>query len=158
MIEGERKHITVLFADLRNSMELHAASAAIGVATAQLYPTITLSASWPLQTATAGVLFDTSSFISNLTAGLTTPLFHGGALEAQRRAAIDAFDAQLGDYRQTVLQAFGQVADVLRALQHDARAAPRRAHGPDDVDGVVDARAGRLCGGLREALSSGASR
>jgi len=120
VIEGERKHITVLFADLRNSMELHAASAAIGVATAQLYPTITLSASWTLQTATAGVLFDTSSFISNLTAGLTTPLFHGGALEAQRRAAIDAFDAQLGDYRQTVLQAFGQVADVLRALQHDA--------------------------------------
>jgi len=87
---------------------------------AQLYPTITLSASWTLLTATAGVLFDTSIFISNLTAGLTTALFHGGALEAQRRAAIDAFDAQLGDYRQTVLQAFGQVADVLRALQHDA--------------------------------------
>ncbi len=53
VIEGERKHITVLFADLRNSMELHAANAAIGVATAQLYPTITLSASWTLQTATA---------------------------------------------------------------------------------------------------------
>ena len=68
---------------------------------AQLYPTITLSASWTLQTATAGVPFDTSIFISNLTAGLTTPLFHGGALEAQRRAAIDAFDAQLGDYRIT---------------------------------------------------------
>ena len=100
--------------------QLHAASAAIGVATAQLYPTITLSASWTLQTATAGALFDTSSVISNLTAGLTAPLFHGGALEAQRRAAVDAFDAQLGSYRQTVLQAFGQVADVLRALQHDA--------------------------------------
>ena len=84
----------------RNAWQLDS-GAAIGVATAQLYPTITLSASWTLQTATAGVPFDTSIFISNLTAGLTTPLFHGGALEAQRRAAIDAFDAQLGDYRIT---------------------------------------------------------
>ena len=108
----------------RNAWQLDS-GAAIGVATAQLYPTITLSASWTLQTATAGVLFDTSIFISNLTAGLTTPLFHGGALEAQRRATIDAFDAQLGDYRQTVLQAFGHVADVLRALQHDARSCSR---------------------------------
>jgi NodT family efflux transporter outer membrane factor (OMF) lipoprotein len=100
--------------------QLHAASAAIGLATAQLYPTITLSASWTLQTATAGALFDTSTFLSNVIAGLATPLFHGGALEAQRRAAIDAFAAQLGDYRQTVLLAFGQVADMLRALEHDA--------------------------------------
>jgi outer membrane protein TolC len=100
--------------------QLHAASAAIGVATAELYPTITLSASWTLETATAGALFDTSSVISNPTAGLTAPLFHGGALAAQRRAAVDAFDAQPGSYRQTVLQAFGQVADVLRPLEHDA--------------------------------------
>lgn len=100
--------------------QVQAASAAIGVATAQLYPTITLSASWTLQTASSGALFDTSSFVSSVMAGITTPLFHGGALRAQRRAAIDAFEVQLGTYRQTVLQAFGQVADTLRALEHDA--------------------------------------
>jgi NodT family efflux transporter outer membrane factor (OMF) lipoprotein len=100
--------------------QLHAASAAIGVATAQLYPSITLSAAWMAQTVAAGGPFPAPSLISSLAAGLTTPVFHGGALQAQRRAAIDAFDAQVGTYQQIVLQAFGQVADVLRALEHDA--------------------------------------
>ncbi len=50
------------------------------------------------------------------------PLFHGGTLTAQRREAVEAFAAQLGIYRQTVLQAFGQVADTLQALEHDAKA------------------------------------
>jgi NodT family efflux transporter outer membrane factor (OMF) lipoprotein len=97
---------------------LHAASAAIGVATSELYPNVTLSVSSVLQTATAGSRLDAS--ITSVAAALATPLFHGGALEAQRQAAVDAFDAQLGNYRQTVLQAFGQIADVLQALDHDA--------------------------------------
>jgi len=100
--------------------QLHAASAAIGVATAQLYPNITLSASWTQAAASMGPLFDSSNGLWTVAAALTAPLFHGGAHRAQKQAAVDAFDAQLGIYRETVLQAFGQVADVLRALQHDA--------------------------------------
>ena len=96
------------------------ASAAIGVATAQLYPTIPLSASVALETVVTSGSFSGPIIASNLAAGLTAPLFHGGTLLAQRRAAIDAYAAQLGAYRQTVLLAFGQVADVLQALQHDA--------------------------------------
>ncbi len=98
--------------------QLHAVSAGIGVATSQLYPNLSLSASSVLETATIGTRFDTT--IGSVAAALTTPIFHGGALEAERRAAIDAFDAQLGNYRQIVLQAFGQVADQLQALEHDA--------------------------------------
>ena len=60
------------------------------------------------------------SILAGIAGSLTQPLFHGGALQAQRRAAVDAYEAQLGTYRQTVLAAFGQVADVLRALEHDA--------------------------------------
>ncbi|RZF24530.1 efflux transporter outer membrane subunit [Paraburkholderia sp. UYCP14C] len=100
--------------------QLHAASAAIGVATAELYPSITLSASWTQQAAHMGPLFDSANGLWSLAAGLTAPLFHGGALRAQRQEAIYAFDAQLGIYRQTVLAAFGQVADTLKALEHDA--------------------------------------
>jgi len=109
--------------------QLHAASAAIGVATANLYPDLALSASWTLQSATTGALFDASSAIWSLGSSLTAPLFHGGTLEAQRRAAVEAFQSQLATYRATVLQAFGQVADVLRALEHDAEllAAQRKA-------------------------------
>ena len=100
--------------------QLHAASAAIGVATAQLYPSITLSASVALETIATNGTFSGPIIASSLAAGLTAPLFHGGTLLAQRRAAIDAYAAQLAGYRQTVLLAFGQVADVLQALQHDA--------------------------------------
>ena len=102
--------------------QLHAANAAIGVATAQLYPDITLSASWTQAATTTGALFEGANGVWSLAAGLTAPLFHGGALEAQRQAAVDAYAAQLGVYRQTVLIAFGQVADTLRALKHDAEA------------------------------------
>jgi NodT family efflux transporter outer membrane factor (OMF) lipoprotein len=102
--------------------QMHAATAAIGVATARLYPSITLSASWTLESASMGTLFDSSGGLWSVAADLTAPVFHGGALEAQRRAAENALAVQLAMYRQTVLQAFGQVADVLRALQHDAEA------------------------------------
>ncbi len=102
--------------------QLHAASAAIGVATAQLYPNITLSAAWTQASPAMGPLFSGGNGLWSVAAELTAPLFHGGTLEARRQAAVDAFDAQLGVYRQTVLQAFGQVADTLRALKHDAEA------------------------------------
>jgi outer membrane protein TolC len=54
-------------------------------------------------------------------AGLTAPIFHGGTLKAQRAAAIDRARASEATYRQTVLTAFGQVADTLSAIQTDAR-------------------------------------
>jgi NodT family efflux transporter outer membrane factor (OMF) lipoprotein len=100
--------------------QLHASSAAIGVATAQLYPNLTLSASWSRQSQTVGGLFDGNATAWSLVGGLTAPIFHGGTLEAQRQGAIADFEAQFATWRQTVLAAFQQVADVLRALQHDA--------------------------------------
>jgi len=109
--------------------QLHANSAAIGIATAQMYPNITLSAAFGLQSLSSSMLFEPSSETSSVAAALTAPLFHGGALKAQKQAAIYAYDAALATYRQTVLQAFGQVADVLRALGYDAQlvAAENRA-------------------------------
>ncbi len=55
------------------------------------------------------------------------PLFHGGELTAKRRAAIAAFDQARARYRDTVLQAFRDVADVLRALETDARTLQARS-------------------------------
>jgi len=98
--------------------QLHAASAAIGVATAQLYPSITISPSVVLQA--VGGPVSAPSVIGSIAGTIVTPLYHGGALRAQQRAAIDAYESELGVYRQTLLLAFGQVADILRALQHDA--------------------------------------
>lgn len=102
--------------------ELHAANAAIGVATAAMLPNLTLSAGYGVNSVSLADLLAPGSVFWNLGAGLTQPLFHGGALYYQRRAAIDAREAAAADYRQTVLAAFEQVADALRGLSHDADA------------------------------------
>lgn len=99
---------------------LHADSAAIGIATANLYPNLTLSAAVGQQSPDSGTLFDAVNRFWSFAAGLTAPLFHAGALQAQRKAAIDTYQASLNNYKETVLAAFEQVADSLQALEHDA--------------------------------------
>jgi NodT family efflux transporter outer membrane factor (OMF) lipoprotein len=109
--------------DIRASEELlHAAGAQVGVATANLYPQITLNGSMGTQATRVQDLFSPGTFIWSLGAGLTQPLFHGGELTAKRRAAIAALDQAGAQYRETVLQAFQNVADVLQALESDAAA------------------------------------
>ncbi len=100
--------------------ELHAASAAIGVATAQMYPDITLSADLLQQAVFPGHLFRDAASSITAGGGVVAPLFHGGALKAQQQAAEAAYHAAMAGYEQTVLLAFAQVADVLQALDHDA--------------------------------------
>jgi NodT family efflux transporter outer membrane factor (OMF) lipoprotein len=109
--------------------DLHAASAQIGVATADLYPKITLSASAGLDALDPGHLFNPEAVVWSIAAGLTQPVFDGGLREAERKSALDAFKASAADYQQVVVQAFAQVADILQALRHDAQlvAEQRRA-------------------------------
>jgi NodT family efflux transporter outer membrane factor (OMF) lipoprotein len=107
--------------DIRSAEEvLHAASATVGVATANLYPQITLSATYGTAAARTGDLFSPGSAAWGIGAGLLQPVFRGGTLQAQRRAAVAGFDLAAAQYRETVLQAFRDVADVLRALEYDA--------------------------------------
>lgn len=100
---------------LQAEAELHAASAAVGVATANLYPHVELSAS--LTQAASG---NGGAALWGFAAGLTAPIFNGGTLKAERQAAIDGYNASLARYQQTVIQAFGQVADTLQAINHGA--------------------------------------
>jgi NodT family efflux transporter outer membrane factor (OMF) lipoprotein len=102
--------------------QLHAATAAVGIATANLYPQITLTASGGQQAlpASAWQLFDRSGAAWSLISGLTAPIFDGGTRRASQRAAVDELHASAERYRQTVLESFGQVADVLDALSQDA--------------------------------------
>ena len=107
--------------DIRSAEELlHAASAAVGVATANLYPHVTLSGQYGTTATRIGDLFGPGSAVWGFGAGLLQPIFHGGALEATRRAEVAGFDQAAAQYRETVLQAFREVADVLRALEYDA--------------------------------------
>jgi len=99
---------------------LHAATSAFGVATANLYPQVQLSAAVAQQALRPEQLFDAGSSAWSLIAGLTQPVFDGGTRRAERRAAEAGLKASAADYQRTVLAAFGQVADVLTALAHDA--------------------------------------
>jgi len=99
---------------------LHAASAAIGIATANLYPKITLSATTLQEALVPGRLFDNASNAWSLMGGISAPILNGGTLSAEQRAAEHAYQAALAQYKETVLQAFGQVADALTALSHDS--------------------------------------
>jgi NodT family efflux transporter outer membrane factor (OMF) lipoprotein len=110
---------------------LHAASAQIGIATARLYPSVTLSASAGAEALDPGHLFDPSGLVWSIASGLTQPIFDGGTRRAERRAAIASFKASAADYQQTVLEAFEQVADVLQALTHDAELLAEQSHALD---------------------------
>ncbi len=105
---------------LEAAAELHAASAAIGIATADLYPHLTLSG-FITQTANgASSPFGAATALWGVGTEVAGPLFHGGTLKANRRGAIDGYKASLAVYRQTVVKSLGQVADVLQAINHDA--------------------------------------
>ena len=99
---------------------LHAASAGIGVATAALFPSLTLDGVFGFSNSSPGALLAASGQFWSVGAGVTQPIFHGGSLWFQRKAAIDAYDASTARYRLTVLVAFQQVADTLRAIEYDA--------------------------------------
>jgi NodT family efflux transporter outer membrane factor (OMF) lipoprotein len=100
--------------------QLHAASAAIGVATANLYPNVTLGGSLTQQALSPGRLFEGASAAWSIAANLTAPLYDGGRLRAERRAALEGYHAALAAYRQVILRSFGEVADGMQALSNDA--------------------------------------
>ena len=108
--------------DIRAAEALvRAAGARVGVATANLYPRITLSGSYGLQSGSVADLFDANSTVWNIGAGVLQPIFNGGKLRAQRRAFVAAHEAAGAQFRHTVLASYANVADVLRALETGAR-------------------------------------
>ena len=99
---------------------LHAASAQIGIAVANRLPNITLTASAGSMALAAGQIFGSGTNTRDLTAAVTQPIYRGGALLHQERAARAAYEQAAEQYRSTVLAAFQNVADTLSALSRDA--------------------------------------
>jgi NodT family efflux transporter outer membrane factor (OMF) lipoprotein len=117
---------------------LHAASSAVGVAQSNLYPKIQLTASVGQQSLKADQLFDRSNNAWSIMAGLTAPIFDGGTLRAEKRAAMDAMHASAASYEQTVLEAFAQVADLLEGLDHDAEQLEAQDHAQQAAQSSLD--------------------
>ncbi len=120
---------------------LHAASAEIGVATANMLPQLSLGATVGGASISAGTLFSGPNAIWSLSAGVTQPLFEGGQLLHRRRAAVAAYQAAAAQYRETVLTAFRNVADSLRALTADGEtlaAAAQAEHAAAGSLAIID--------------------
>jgi NodT family efflux transporter outer membrane factor (OMF) lipoprotein len=107
--------------DIRIAEEnLHAASAQIGVALANMLPNITLTAGDGTVATKLSQLLQPGNGFWTIGASLTQPIFEGGTLRARTRAAESAYDQAAFIYRSTVITAFQSVADTLHALQYDA--------------------------------------
>jgi NodT family efflux transporter outer membrane factor (OMF) lipoprotein len=109
--------------DVRAAEEtLHSASAQVGVAIAARLPQITLTGQIGNQAGSVSQMFTPGTNFWTVAAGLTQPIFQGGALFHKQRAAEAAFEQAKAQYRSTVLTSMQNVADALRALQADADA------------------------------------
>jgi NodT family efflux transporter outer membrane factor (OMF) lipoprotein len=108
--------------DIRASEALlHAASADIGVAIANRLPNIKLTGYYGNVSDRLNRLFIQQANVWEYGVQLTQPLFDAGALKAKQQAAVAAYQEAAAQYGQTVLTAFQNVADTLRAIEHDAR-------------------------------------
>ena len=136
---------------LEAEAKLHAAIAEVGVATANLYPNVNLTASLEETALTPQTVFSATSTAWTLAAGLTAPIFHSGELKAKQREAQANAQAALAAYELTVLQAFGQVADVLSSIAHDNQAYDAQTRALDAAEArVTMMRKGYGLGGVSE--------
>lgn len=135
--------------DIRAAEALwHQASANVGVATADLYPKITLSGSLGSQRTDSGDLLSGVN-VWSIAGNLMQPIFRGGELRARKRSAVAAYEEAAAMYRQTVLQALQEVADALSALDTDARSLQARADAAEHARiGYGIARQQYLLGGI----------
>jgi NodT family efflux transporter outer membrane factor (OMF) lipoprotein len=110
---------------------LHAASAAIGVAIANRLPMVDLTANVATSASNFALLFSPPTAAYLLTGSVTQTIFDGFTLYHKQKAAEAAYDQAEAQYRGTVINAFQNVADSLRAIQADARALKAAAKAED---------------------------
>ncbi|WP_324032479.1 efflux transporter outer membrane subunit [Shewanella avicenniae] len=94
-----------------------AAAYQIGVAKAQFYPDVSLSAFVGIQAFGLNSLFDSGNDAGSVGPAIYLPLFSGGRLQGQLSAAEAGFDLAAASYQQTLANALQEVADVLTSTQ-----------------------------------------
>ena len=102
--------------------QLHAATAQVGVAIANLLPQVTITGDIGSSATAMRDLFKAGTGFWSVGGSLTQTLFEGGTRMHRKRAADAALDQAGAQYRSAVLTAFQNVADALHALDTDADA------------------------------------
>ena len=117
---------------------MHSASALIGVAIAARLPNITLSGNGGTSGYNYAQAFLPGTGFYTLAAGVTTPIFDGFTLYNKQKAAEATLEQSEALYRSSVITAFQNVADALRALQSDARAMQAAVHAEQTAKASLD--------------------
>jgi NodT family efflux transporter outer membrane factor (OMF) lipoprotein len=117
---------------------MHAASALVGVAIAARLPNIQLTANGGSTAYNLAQSFSPGTGFYTLAASATAPIFDGFTLYNKQKAAEAALDQAEAQYRATVITAFQNVADALRALQSDARAAKAARRAEDTAKASLE--------------------
>jgi multidrug efflux system outer membrane protein len=102
---------------LRAERDMQAALARIGVAVGNRLPNIIISAEYGAQRPQLNNLFAGPGDIYTLQAGLSFPIFTGGRLLSEERAARSRAEELKAQYDQTVLAALREAADALAGVR-----------------------------------------
>jgi NodT family efflux transporter outer membrane factor (OMF) lipoprotein len=138
---------------LQAEANLHDASAKIGIAIANRLPNIALTANAGSSAAAINQLFTSGTGFWGIGAAATAPIFEGGTLLHQERAAKAAYVQAAEQYRSTVLTAFQNVADTLTALDQDADGLKAAAAAADAAKITLDLAQRQLQGGYAGYLA-----
>jgi outer membrane protein, multidrug efflux system len=106
--------------------QLIGANADIRAARAAFFPTIDLTASGGYESQALSSLLEPQNRVFALSAGITQPIFHGGAVLGQYRMSKARYDELLADYHKAVISAFGNVEDSLAAVSDTAHQLQRQ--------------------------------
>ncbi|MGH8299147.1 MAG: efflux transporter outer membrane subunit [Steroidobacteraceae bacterium] len=96
--------------------QLIGANANLRAARAAFFPTIDLTASGGYESTALSTLLKPGSRVFSLSAGLTQPIFHGGAVLGQYQLSKAQYAELLADYHKAVISAFGNVEDSLAGV------------------------------------------
>jgi NodT family efflux transporter outer membrane factor (OMF) lipoprotein len=125
--------------DVRQAQaNLHAASAAVGVAAANRLPNFQLTGDVGSTSLAIDRVFHAGTGFWDLGAAVATPIFQGGALMHQERAAKAAYEQSTAQYRSTLLTAVQNVADTLAAIEQDAEGLKAAAAAADAAKTTLD--------------------
>ena len=101
---------------------MHMAAAEIGIAIGARLPEFNLNSAGGASSYHFEYVFMQGTLFYNILGSATTPVFQGFTLLNRQKAAEANFDQATALYRATVIQAFQDVADMLRSLQADSEA------------------------------------
>jgi len=128
--------------------QMAVSNAQVGVARAAYFPSLNLFADGGWQTADIAKLVNVQSTIWAFGAAAVENIFTGGARRAQTQFAKAGYDASVASYRETVLNAFGEVQDGVNGLLVLGDAQKTQQDAVDAARRTLDIAESRYKGGL----------